>query len=58
MKDVRYQYILCSTTPRSNIRLDEDNLIVKARGYEKDGLVVNGYNTVFMELKCVINFIY
>ena len=54
---MRCQYLLCSTSPRSNIQPDGDNLIVKTSFYNKDGLVVNGYSNILMELKFVIRFI-
>ena len=54
---MRYQHLLRSTSPRLNIRPDEDNLIIKTSYYDKDGLVINGYSNVLMELKCVIRFI-
>ena len=46
--------MLCSTIPKSDIRPYIDNLIVKISGYDINGLVVNGYNNVLMELKIVI----
>ena len=57
IKHMRCQHLLCSTSPRSNIRPDGDNLIDKLSCYDKDGLVINGYSNVLMELKCVIRFI-
>ena len=57
IQNIRYQKCLCSTTPRSNIRPDIDNLIAKISCYDKDGLVVNGYSNVLMELKIVIKYI-
>ena len=57
IKHMRCQHLLCSTSPRSNIRPDEKNLIVKISYYDKDGLVVNGYSNVLIELKCAVRFI-
>ena len=54
---MRYEQLLYSTSPRSNIRLDVDNLIVKISYYDKGGLVVNGYSNDLIELKYVIRFI-
>ena len=48
---------LCSTSLRSNIRPDINNLIVEISWYDKGGLVANGYSNVLMELRCVIRFI-
>ena len=48
--------MLCSTIPKSNIRPDIDNLIVKISGYDINGLVVNRYSNVLMELKTVIRY--
>ena len=48
---------LCSTSLRSNIRPDINNLIVEISWYDKGGLVDNGYSNVLMELRCVIRFI-
>ena len=56
VKLVRYQQLLYSTTPRLNIRLHYDSLIVKISCYDKDGLVVNRHSNVLMKLKCVIRF--
>ena len=41
IKHIRCQNILCSTTRKSNIRPDIDNLIVKISGYDINDLVVN-----------------
>ena len=57
IKHITCQSILCSTTPKSKIRPDIDNLIVKINGYDINGLVVNGYSNVLMELKIVIRYI-
>ena len=57
IKYVRCQFLLCSTTLRLKIRSDRDNFIVKISCYGTDGLVVNGYSNILMELKCFIRFI-
>ena len=57
MKHIRYQNLLCSTSPKSNIRPDIENHIVKISSYDINGLVVNGYSNVLMELKIVIRYI-
>ena len=57
IKHMRCQQLLCSSSTRSNIRPDVDNLIVTISCYDKGSLVVNGYSNVLMELKCVIRFI-
>ena len=41
IKHIRCQNLLCSTTPKVNIRSNIDNLIVKISGYDINGLVVN-----------------
>ena len=57
IKHIRCQNILCSTTPKPNIRPDIDNLIVRISGYDFNGLVVNGYSNVLMKLKIIIRYI-
>ena len=57
IKHIRCQNLLCSTTPKPNIRPDIDNLIVRIIGYDFNGLVVNRYNNVLMELKIIIRHI-
>ena len=47
----------CSTTPKRNILLDIDNLIVKISGYDINCLVINGYSNVLMELKNIVRCI-
>ena len=54
IKHIRCQNLLCSTTPKPNIRQDIDNLIVRISGYDINGLVVNRYSNVLMELKNII----
>ena len=49
--------MLCSTIPKSNIRPDIDNLIVKISGYDINDLVVNWYSNVLMELKIIVRYI-
>ena len=49
IKYIRCQNHSCSTTPKSNIRPDIDNLIVRISGYNINGLVVNGYSNVLMD---------
>ena len=39
--------VLCSTTPKPNIRPDIDDLVVKISGYDINGLVVNGYSVMY-----------
>ena len=56
-KKLRCQQLLYSTSSRSYIRTDVDSFIVQIICYDKDGLVVNGYSNVLMELKCIIRFI-
>ena len=41
---MRYEQLLYSTSPRSNIRSDVDNFIIKISCYDKRCLVVNGYS--------------
>ena len=41
VKHMRCEQLLCSTTPKSNIRPYCDNLIVKINCYDKEGLIVN-----------------
>ena len=57
IKHIRCQNFSCSTTRISNIRSNIDNLIVKISGYDINGLVVNGYSNVLMELKIIIRYI-
>ena len=57
IKHIRCQNLLCSTTPKVNIRPDIDNLIVRISGYDINGLVVNGYSNVLMELNIIIRYI-
>ena len=57
IKHIRCQNLLCSTTPKPNIRPDIDNLIVRISGYDINGLVVNGYSNVLMELNIIIRYI-
>ena len=57
IKHMRYQHLLRLTSPRLNIKPDEDNLIIKTSYYDKDGLIVNGYRNVLMQLKCIVRFI-
>ena len=47
IKHIRCQNLLCSTTPKPNIRPDIDNLIVKISDYDINGLVVNGYSVTY-----------
>ena len=53
----RYQQLVCSTTPTSNIQPYCDNLIVNISWYDKEGLIVNIYSNVLIESKCVVRFI-
>ena len=57
IKYIRCQNRLCSTTPKVNISPDIDNLIVRISGYDINGLVVNGYSNVLMELNIIIRYI-
>ena len=57
IKHIRCQNLLYSTNPQCNICPNVENLIVKISGFDKDGLVVNGYSNVLIELTLVIKFI-
>ena len=57
IKHIRCQNLLCSTNSQCNIRPNVENLIVKISCFDKDGLVVNGYSNVLIELSFVIKFI-
>ena len=56
-KHIRCQHLSCSTNPKPNIRPDIDDLVVKISGYDINGLAVNGYSNVLMELKIIIRYI-
>ena len=47
---MRYQHLLCLTSPRSNISPDGENIIIKIIFYDKDGVVVNEYSNLLMKL--------
>ena len=57
VEDVRYHTLVCSIPPITHIKVDGDNIIVNINCYDKDGLVINGYSNVSMELKCITRFI-
>ena len=50
IKYMRYQHLLCSTSLRSNISLDGENIIIEISFYDKDGVVVNEYSNLLMKL--------